>query len=273
MKEYKIGEVSRIVNLPVETIRFLEQIGLIAPRRKPGGAYRLYTAADIDKIDNYRWFRNIGFMAQDSISMIHDVSLEQYMERMHTAQQNAECQQLYYKLLAQRLRDYNQKMRGLYSSCATCVTAASPERYWRSNLRYNGVDPQFTFAECLEGCFEEQAQYWAFADNIFCIRKDDFYREDAENRILWGFGMERKWIELLQIQTWEKMEYIPSVSSIYTVIRWTKNGSVQEKIRSNVFPYLEEHGYRVNGDVWGVLVATVAEEGEEVSYMEVWVPI
>lgn len=33
MKRYRIGEVSKILNISAETIRFLEQKGLISPQK------------------------------------------------------------------------------------------------------------------------------------------------------------------------------------------------------------------------------------------------
>lgn len=35
MQRYRIGEVSKMVDVPVETIRFLEQKGLLTPEKNP----------------------------------------------------------------------------------------------------------------------------------------------------------------------------------------------------------------------------------------------
>ncbi|MGX8686496.1 MAG: MerR family transcriptional regulator [bacterium] len=46
MQRYRIGEVSKMVDVPVETIRFLEQKGLVSPEKNTETGYR-FTAFGI----------------------------------------------------------------------------------------------------------------------------------------------------------------------------------------------------------------------------------
>jgi hypothetical protein len=54
MQRYRIGEVSKMVDVPVETIRFLEQKGLVSPEKNTGTGYRLYSVWDINLILDYK---------------------------------------------------------------------------------------------------------------------------------------------------------------------------------------------------------------------------
>ena len=59
-KKFHIGEISRLYQVGVDTIRYYEQIGLISPERAPSG-YRLYSQKDIWRLNVIRDLRELGF--------------------------------------------------------------------------------------------------------------------------------------------------------------------------------------------------------------------
>ena len=61
MKQYfKIGEISKLYNIGVDSIRYYEEIGLIKPERSESG-YRHYSIHDIWRLNVIRDLRSIGF--------------------------------------------------------------------------------------------------------------------------------------------------------------------------------------------------------------------
>ena len=61
MKEFfRIGEISRLYHVGVDSLRYYEQIGLISPRRSESG-YRLYSRKDIWRLNVIRDLRALGF--------------------------------------------------------------------------------------------------------------------------------------------------------------------------------------------------------------------
>jgi DNA-binding transcriptional MerR regulator len=46
----KIGELAGLFNVPVETIRYYEQAGLLPKPARTAGNYRLYSKADADNL-------------------------------------------------------------------------------------------------------------------------------------------------------------------------------------------------------------------------------
>lgn len=51
---FKIGELSKLYNIGVDSIRYYEQMGLLHPKRDPNNNYRLYTLEDIRKLTMIR---------------------------------------------------------------------------------------------------------------------------------------------------------------------------------------------------------------------------
>ena len=47
---HQIGEVAEAVGLSLRTIRYYEEAGLVLPSGRSTGGFRLYTAADIDRL-------------------------------------------------------------------------------------------------------------------------------------------------------------------------------------------------------------------------------
>ena len=59
-KYFKIGEISKLYNIGVDSLRYYEEIGLISPDRTDSG-YRLYSTHDIWRLNVIRELRELGF--------------------------------------------------------------------------------------------------------------------------------------------------------------------------------------------------------------------
>lgn len=58
---FSIGEVSRRTGVKVPTIRYYEQMGLIAPSDRSEGNQRRYAKADVERLTFIRHARDLGF--------------------------------------------------------------------------------------------------------------------------------------------------------------------------------------------------------------------
>src|SRR3712207_3135893 len=56
-----IGEVARLCGVPVKTIRYYSDEGLLPPAEVTGSRYRLYGAAEIWRLELIRTLRGLGF--------------------------------------------------------------------------------------------------------------------------------------------------------------------------------------------------------------------
>ncbi|GGB43580.1 Cd(II)/Pb(II)-responsive transcriptional regulator [Sphingomonas metalli] len=57
----KIGEIASRIGLKIETIRFYETEGLIAPPARTSGNYRIYNRAHLDRLSFIKRSRDLGF--------------------------------------------------------------------------------------------------------------------------------------------------------------------------------------------------------------------
>lgn len=64
-----VGEAASRCGLPVKTIRYYEEIGLVVPGRRVNG-YRAYDAADVYKLQFLQRARSLGFSIEDCRSLL-----------------------------------------------------------------------------------------------------------------------------------------------------------------------------------------------------------
>lgn len=60
-KYYKIGEISKLFHIGMDSIRYYEEIGILKPHRDPENNYRLYTLDDLRKITMIREMLSLNF--------------------------------------------------------------------------------------------------------------------------------------------------------------------------------------------------------------------
>lgn len=76
MKKYfKIGEISKLYNISVDSLRYYEEIGLLHPTRAESG-YRFYSIHDIWQLNVIRDLREIGFSMEQIRESLTSHSVE-----------------------------------------------------------------------------------------------------------------------------------------------------------------------------------------------------
>ena len=64
-----IGEVSRVSGLPIKTIRYYEDMGLVTPLRQANG-YRVFDEISVEKLRFLRRARKLGFSIKDCSKLV-----------------------------------------------------------------------------------------------------------------------------------------------------------------------------------------------------------
>lgn len=70
---FQIGEVSDAVGLSLRTIRYYEEIGLVAPSGRTEGGFRLYTEADIDRLRVVKALKPVGLSLETMTELLADL--------------------------------------------------------------------------------------------------------------------------------------------------------------------------------------------------------
>ncbi len=271
--KYKIGEVSKILNIPVETIRFYETKKLIHPQKDKSSNYRYYDVWDINRLLDYRKYRELEFSLKDSLEIIESASLEGVTDKLQEKINEAEKKMELYQLKMLKLQNYRNVLKNIPLIIGEYPIVKRPAGYYYINRWYRGGDIRYGRADESGGRFEELLSHYTFVENIYRIRKEWFESDRETEEFEWGFTIKKKWADALDIQMDEKMEYIEPVQSIYTILKAREKEYFSHKMLGGVFDFMEKQGYRLAGDILGNQIASVREGDEDVRYMEIWVPV
>jgi DNA-binding transcriptional MerR regulator len=71
-RTYRIGEVTDRVGLSLRTVRYYEEVGLVAPSDRTAGGFRLYTEDDIERLIMAKELKPLGF-SLDEVRTVLDL--------------------------------------------------------------------------------------------------------------------------------------------------------------------------------------------------------
>ena len=82
---YAVGEVARLAGVTVRALHHYDEIGLLSPRERSAGGYRRYDDADLDRLQQVLFYRELGF-GLDEVSAILDdpgTDVRDHLRRQH----------------------------------------------------------------------------------------------------------------------------------------------------------------------------------------------
>jgi len=64
-KEFTIGELAKAADVPTSTVRYYERAGILRPSGRSAGNYRVYSAAELERLRFIRAAQATGFALDD----------------------------------------------------------------------------------------------------------------------------------------------------------------------------------------------------------------
>ena len=122
VREFTIGEVSRLTQVKVETIRYYEKIGIMPNPPRSSGGYRMYSTPHIERLSFVRRSRELGFSQPDVRNLLTLVDDHKYT--------CAEVQEITAKQLAavrNRIKDLRKLEKALANMVSECDGGDIPE--------------------------------------------------------------------------------------------------------------------------------------------------
>src|SRR4051812_31071633 len=71
----KIGELAKRAGVSVRALHHYDEIGLLSPSHRTAGGHRLYTEADVARLQQIRSLRELGLGLEDVAQSLSDPSL------------------------------------------------------------------------------------------------------------------------------------------------------------------------------------------------------
>jgi DNA-binding transcriptional MerR regulator len=82
-----VGQVAGQFGVTVRTLHHYDQIGLLVPSERTPAGYRLYTTADITRLQNVVVYRRLGFPLEEIALLLDEpaVDLGEHLRRQRAA--------------------------------------------------------------------------------------------------------------------------------------------------------------------------------------------
>jgi len=108
--KFTIGEVSKILDIPIDTLRYYDKIGLLPPRERESNGYRYYDLEQFDALFTIRMLRAMDVSIEQISALLKEDSL-QALEKLLSAKQTDIHRELsYLRHLARKLDAFKQQM-------------------------------------------------------------------------------------------------------------------------------------------------------------------
>jgi DNA-binding transcriptional MerR regulator len=82
---WTVGELAGIAGVSVRTLHQYDEIGLLRPGSRSRAGYRVYDAAQLDRLEQIRWYRELGFPLEEIAALLDEPGVDAvaHLRRQH----------------------------------------------------------------------------------------------------------------------------------------------------------------------------------------------
>lgn len=266
--KYKIGDVSRILGISPDLLRYYEKKGIVHPVKDAHNDYRYYEPWDINFLMDCIWYKSFHFGIDQVAEIISDSTADEVADILDQKVVELRAQIRRNELLVRRAREHRADLGRLKNQLGQCVLRDSPEivRYIH---RYNYI---YDNSEALQTLSQQWLEYMPFTHRCFEMPVEDISGKKGEGRFSWGFSLTPDYVRELGVKVEPPVVRLTSQPSIYTVFTSAGKGNFSPRKLEYVVDFAQEHGLALKGDARGNLLASVLEDGELTGFFEAWIP-
>lgn len=273
MRKYKIGEISKMLDVPVETIRFLEQKGLITPERSTDSGYRYYDIWDANQILDYKKYRKIGFSSKKTVEIVKSGNMNRLIDQLEDKRLEAIHLSQYYRFKALKLQNFQSVLSNTQQMLGKYLIMNRPAHYSFYVRAYDQYGIHTFAPDTTKGAFDDFMEHYPFVEHIYRIKQEWFQNPNQHHEAQFGFSMKKQWADAIGLENTSEMERTEPISSVFTIVRMEERQLFSPELLQGTFQFMKENHFQLCGDITGIYLATVQEKGQNVRYLELWVPI
>jgi len=266
---YKIGDVSRILGISTDLLRYYEKKGVVQPQKDKNNDYRYYDTWDINFLIDCLWFKRFGFGIPQVAYMVTDCYHGDLISLLDEKGDQMEAEIRRQEQLLTRLREYRDAAERVKAMIGVCSIQDSPELICYLN-RFNY---SYNYTPEMQKLNRQWQEYMPFTQRFFEIPSDGLLGDGDD--FAWGFSLHMTYAEDLNVPVKPPVRKLESRLCIHSAFKSSgKNAFTPRRLRF-LLDYAEKNSLKIVGSAMGTLVCSVREEGskEMTGYFEVWLPI
>ena len=267
---YKIGDVSRILGISTDLLRYYEKKGVVKPQKDQSNDYRYYDTWDINFLIDCLWYKRLGFGIPQVAYMVTECYHGDLMSLLDEKSDQLEGELRRQEMLLRRLREYRDTVERVKALMGETEIAMSPERICYLNRFNNSYDNR----PVMQKLSRQWLEYMPFCQRYFEIPEDGLLGDGDD--FAWGFSLTADYAEELNVPVKPPVKKLESRKCLHSAFRSSGRNAFTPRHLEYLRDYAGEHGLKVAGPAMGTLVCSVREEEHEedmTGFFEVWLPI
>jgi len=262
---YKIGDVSGILGISSDLIRYYEEKGVVSPTKDPNNNYRYYDTWDINYLIDCLWYKNFGFGIEQIANMVSECSYGEILERLEKKGVDMLAEIRRQELLLQRVKLFCERLEGTKSALGRCEL-----RYNAEFVRYiNRRNFTYDNSPALRDLARRWLKYMPFSRRYFEMPQD----ANPEGGYEWGFSLGMQYVEEFEVEVKPPVEVMPVRLCIHSAFKIVGRDQFSSQHIDYMAEYASENELEVIGAAFGNLACSVVEDGEPAGYFEAWLPV
>ncbi len=266
---YKIGDVSRILGISTDLLRYYEKKGVVTPQKDKSNDYRYYDTWDINFLIDCLWYKRFGFGIPQVAYLVTDCYHGDLLSLLDEKSDQLEADIRKQEQLLRRLREHRDAVERVKALLGSCELTDSPELVCYLNRFNNSYDntPE------LQRLSRQWQEYMPFTQRYFEIPQDGILGDGDD--FAWGFSMTSAYAEELNIPVKPPVRKLTSRRSIHSAFCSAGKNAFTPRHLRFLLDYARKSELTVSGHAMGNLVCSVREEGsaDMTGYFEVWLPV
>lgn len=264
----QIGEISRVLGMKPETIRYYEKERIVSPRRKRGGTFREYSIWDFFYLRECRRFRLMDFSIKDVKRLMTTEALEEIVELLSEKQREISAEADQKLLLAAELKSLADRIGNAPLNIGNYWFKVEEEKIGihlteRRGKHYADVDVN---NPCLQSWLDNKP----FIDAYMHVLVDDVLEHRDRNEwFLCTRPAHFKLLGLLEEETFR----IPEQVYLHTVLDMGGRNELTVKMLEPVLAYIKDKGIETDGYIIGEFLMHCRDGDSFHRYVEIMVPV
>ncbi|MDR2247446.1 MAG: MerR family transcriptional regulator, partial [Treponema sp.] len=214
--KYKIGEVSRMLNIPVDTLRYYESKQFVSPEKDKYNNYRWYRDWDIFYLLEYKKYRSVEFSMPEIKAIVDHDTMNDFIARIEKKSRGFKERKQYYGWMEQRLKEFGEALRRAREELWQCAIVNNTGFYYILQ-----ADEEIS----RKNLFLEEKEFLAFLNPVIYIKLEDALKKEEKEKYLYGSALSGDWEKRLPVRINPKARYFYAEQMLHTIIRTGEEGT------------------------------------------------
>lgn len=264
------GKVAKLMGMSDEGVRLYEKHGLVYPEKAGESGYRAFDIMDITMLLYGRVYRESGFSIKEAGRLANACEMPEVAAayRAKAAELRSELELQARKV--ERVEEIAREIELLPAQLGRWELASRPGLYRLEFFARGDVVPDQQ-RQAVMGEWMRYVPFTMLSTRYFQEKLRIPLEKNDQSSSVSGLGVDRKYASLFSIQESSIVRYHPPVRAAHAILH--ANNAQLPPDFSSLFPFLEQRGLQLCGDILSLGVVNLHFGGEFDRYFHIWAPV